>query len=95
MGATTAFVMAQDTSNLQVPTVSVNLSFIVWLIVPFLILPAVMQWQQKWRAAEFGFRRPTSKWIVVSARALFALAGMLPVFGGSEPTQNSISFHEF
>lgn len=85
MGAMTLFVLAQDPENLMEPSVPVNLSFVAWLIVPFVILPTVVVWRQGWRAADLGFRRPTSRWMVVFALALFALAGVLPAIGGSEP----------
>ena len=85
MAAMSVFVLSQDLADLLEPSVPVILSFVGWLIVPMLILPIVIVWRQGWRAAELGFRRPTSKWMVVFALALFAIPGVLKALGDSEP----------
>lgn len=69
------------------PTPSLMLSNFLYMVVPFLILPlAFVIYVRKWNMRDLGFRLPRSWPMVAFAVALFALAGVSPLFEGkSEP----------
>lgn len=85
MVVTTIFTLTRDPADLAAPNVATVLSFISWSVIPWLILPIYVVWHQGWRAADLGMVLPTSPRMVIFALALFALAGVLPIFSGAEP----------